>query len=44
MKNHKTNNYLIVFLALNFEHVKIVPSLLEEKIDDYSSLMGILKK
>ena len=31
-------------LTLNFEHVKIVPSLLEEKIDDYSSLMGIFKK
>ena len=31
-------------LAQNVDHVKIMPSLLEEKIDDYSSLMGIYKQ
>ncbi|MBO6280808.1 MAG: ROK family protein [Bacilli bacterium] len=30
-------------LPINFHHAKILPSELEEKIDDYSSLMGIFK-
>ena len=31
-------------LPINFGHVKIVPSELEEQIDDYSSLMAIINK
>ena len=30
-------------LALNYNHADIIPSELNEKIDDYSSLMGIYK-